>query len=559
MLFDDRLDTVLRMRADSAGTRRIQMRQLVDLLGTLSSDVRNSQVDAAYTRLSELQALIPAPEAAQMLGDPALRLRSPRLVAALCSSDPRIAAMALGRAELDEEQWLDLIPALGPSARQALFERRDLPPAIAALVARLGVRGRGLPPSTDAASQAPSPGEADIEILPPSDDNTRGEEIGAIVRRIEAYRRARQVVEPGLADSPRLPLGEDHVIDVHGPVKACDFATDAEGRISWCDPGVAPMLVGQRLDEAPEAARLVKLHQPLRAMRIEFDGAPAIAGHWQVDAAPWFDPVGGRFLGYRGRLRRPPEAANPPPPSLMPDTEADRIRQMLHELRTPINAIQVGAEIIQQQLYGTTPHEYRALAAGIVGDAARMLSAFDELERLAKLSSGALDLDPGASDLAATVRATAGQLDAHTKSRGSGFDLRIEVEHAPVALAGIEVERLVWRLLATVAGTSAPGEQLKLRLRLKHGMFRLDAALPAAIARFEGEDIFKAAAGTVPQVIAAGVFGTGFALRLARAEARAAGGELQRKGDRLRLTLPGLTLARPGHTQAPDGDGAATG
>jgi two-component system OmpR family sensor kinase len=46
------------------------------------------------------------------------------------------------------------------------------------------------------------------------------------------------------------------------------------------------------------------------------------------------------------------------------------------------------------------------------------------------------------------------------------------------------------------------------------------------------------------------VFGVGFALRLARAEARAGGGELLRKGDRLRLTLPGLTGASPGHTES---------
>ena len=58
---------------------------------------------------------------------------------------------------------------------------------------------------------------------------------------------------------------------------------------------------------------------------------------------------------------------------------------MLHELRTPVNAIQGFAEVIQQQLFGPTPHEYRALAAGIAGDAARILSAFEELDRLAGL------------------------------------------------------------------------------------------------------------------------------------------------------------------------------
>ena len=45
--------------------------------------------------------------------------------------------------------------------------------------------------------------------------------------------------------------------------------------------------------------------------------------------------------------------------------------------------------------------------------------------------------------------------------------------------------------------------------------------------------------------INAGLFGTGFALRLARAEARAAGGSLRRDGGTIALTLPVLTEAGP--------------
>ena len=566
MHFDDRLATVLRMRADGHGLQRIQFRQLLDLLGTSPAEARGAQLDVAYDRLAEMSGTIAAPERAAVIRDLALRLRSPRLVAALSSGEPQVAATTLQRAQLSREQWLDLIPALPPAARPALRQRSDLPLEVKHLLVRLGINDRGLP-----AAAVPEPiaavlpaSQPDAALSANDDDDAvnpiasveRDDGIGAIVRRIEAYRRAKQVVEnqPG-SDSPRLPLGEDHVLSVPDTVGAADFASDAQLRIAWCDAGIAPMLIGMQLNRTPEIDQLLRQRQPLSVQRLELLGAPAISGLWQIDAAPWFDPLSGQFVGYRGRLRRPASAAervsaNP----AVTDSAEDRIRQMLHELRTPVNAIQGFAEVIQQQLFGPAPHEYRALAAGIAGDAARMLSAFEELERLARLESGAMELDSGETDLVRLTAATVAQLSAHTTSRGSGFALKLDEAPLPVGLARLELERIVWRLLATLAGTSAPGERLKLRLRAKDGTARLDLTLPAALAAREDEALYETGAGAVPQVLAAGVFGVGFALRLARAEARAAGGDLQRKGDRLRLTLPGLTSASAGHTQSAVGE-----
>ena len=555
MHFDDRLETVLRMRADGGGLQRIQFRQLLDLLGTSPAEARGDQIDAAYVRLAEIAGTILPAERIAMLRDPALRLRSPRLVAELSSGEAQIADTTLQRAQLSPEQWLDLIPALPPGARQALRQRSDLPGEVKALLVQLGINNRGLPPSDSAIITASA--NDDDAITEPE----RGEGIGAIVRRIEAYRRAKSVVEqPGTSDSPRLPLGEDHILSVPDTVRAADFASDAQLRIVWCDAGVAPMLVGMRLSRTAAIEQVLRQRQPLTGQRLELTGAPAISGQWQIDAAPWFDALTGRFIGYRGRFRRPSTvaasaSANPP----VTDSAADRIRQMLHELRTPVNAIQGFAEVIQQQLFGPTPHEYRALAAGIVGDAARMLSAFEELERLARLESAAMELEAGSTDLAELTAITVAQLAAHTKSRSSGFAVRTDDAPLPVPLDRLELERIVWRLLATLAGTSAPGEQLKLRLRARDGMARIDLALPAALAAMADDALLEAGVGAVPQVISAGVFGVGFALRLARAEARAAGGDLVRKGDKLRLTLPGLTGTLPGHTHSADTDSVSIG
>ena len=199
MHFDDRLGTVLRLRADGAALQRVQLRQLFDLLGTLPAEARSQQIDAAFVRLGDLAKAVPPGERAAMLRDAGLRLRSPRLVAALAEMEPDVAHAALTRASLAEEQWLDLIPALPAGARGHI-----LPAPVSELLARLGVHGHGLPPSVAGAVAFPEAAELvaappepaatskpEAEILPPvaatADDTGHG--IGAIVRRIEAYRR----------------------------------------------------------------------------------------------------------------------------------------------------------------------------------------------------------------------------------------------------------------------------------------------------------------------------------------------------------------------------------
>ena len=81
------------------------------------------------------------------------------------------------------------------------------------------------------------------------------------------------------------------------------------------------------------------------------------------------------------------------------------------------------------------------------------------------------------------------------------------------------------------------------------------AALPASLAAHD--DVFAADNRAAGGAVSAGMFGAGFALRLARAEARAAGGDLVRDGDALSLYLPSLTAAgaAPSHGET----GAALG
>ncbi|MBS1240306.1 MAG: sensory histidine kinase CreC [Proteobacteria bacterium] len=564
MQIDDRLATVLRMQAASERAAQTQFRQLLDLAGS-ARETDEGLLEAAYERLSALSSVLPAEARAAMVREPGMRLRNPGFVAYLASQELPVAAAVVASARLSEGQWEALVPALPIEVRALLGRRRDLPEGTRALLARLGVSGLGLPDreirsaATGAVvEQAPTPIE-DVLDLDPALELATSEEsngIGALVRRIEAFRRARADAAPpaSSADAPHLPLGlplGEHAEEAHAALASFDFATDPEGRINWAEASVAPMVVGIALadarSDAPARAdsttiAAMRRRQPVRGGTIVLEGAPAIAGEWRIDAAPVFAAPGGRFAGYRGRTRRPvaavASAAAPEPV----DSPADRMRQVLHELRTPVNAIQGFAEIIQQQLFGPTPNEYRALAAGIVGDAARMLAGFEELDRLAKLESGALELDPGMSDLNAIIAGTARQLDSVLRPRSAGLELVATANSCPIALARGDAELLAWRILATLAGAASPGEALQIVLAQNGKLAGIEIDLPVSLS--DRGDIFESTGASAPQAVSAGMFGAGFTLRLARAEARAAGGELRRVDDLLVLTLP-LATANP--------------
>ncbi|WP_348631919.1 histidine kinase dimerization/phospho-acceptor domain-containing protein [Pontixanthobacter sp. CEM42] len=572
MHFDDRLATVLRHRAAGDRAARTQFRQLLDLLGSKprprEGERDESLLAAAWLRLGALGEAIPADERAAMIRDPGLRFRSAELAAHLAEDEPEVAAAALARADLSQEDWDALIPRLPVRARGFLRLRRDLPDSTIETLERLGIYDRGLPvpdrtdvaadapilmpkpassaveePSSRTLEPAPEPANdvlTEDEMLPDTADETA---IGALVKRIEEFRKARSD-NSDTADSPRLPLGEQ-VADGRAPLEAFAFTADASGKIEWSDREVAPMMIGMILDKSV-AGTALRYRQPIQKRLMTLHGAPTIAGEWVVDARPRFTKPDGRFFGYAGMFRR----ANPADGTSNEEqdsSEADRLRQLLHELRTPVNAIQGFSEVIQQQLFGPTPHEYRALAANIAGDSARMLAGFDELDRLARLETGALDMTAGQCDFGTIVQQQLMQLQSVLKPRAASFEYTLS-ETPPVALDAQEAEALAWRLLATLVGTIGAGENVQIELAEQDEAARLCCELPASLV--SETDIFAATGKPQGGAISAGMFGAGFSLRLARAEARAAGGDLTRVDDWLLLTLPLLTapLPEPSHT-----------
>jgi len=621
MFFDDRLETVLRQRAESDVAKRTQFRQLLDLLGAEHSrkadrEGNSSLLAAAWLRMDALGHAIPANMRARMIQEAGWRFHNPQLAAHLADFEPEVAAAALTRAQLSQDDWTALIPRLPVRARGFLRLRRDLPVDIEALLERLGVQDRGLPAPKDGSGQAfggpaalrpvepeapnhsraqkplarpdsetqgqpakpgpakpspatPEPAEPEAaepnnpargDTQPPqaNDEEAGRSEISALVARIAQFKRSRETNEPDRSNQnnlmPRLPLGEEG----HASFRTIDnfgFCADASGRIEWAETEVAAMVVGMRMvrparpGDGPEQLpieRAFSHRQPITGGMISLTGAKQIVGDWTVDAQPRFSDSG-HFAGYVGRFRRNAAAiANGPTQA---EREADRIRQLLHELRTPVTAIQGYAEVIQQQLFGSAPHEYRALAAAIAADAARILAGFEELDRLARLELGGIKIASGVADVTAHTRRIVDQLAQVLGARMSG----IEIEDAPnapveVGLAESEAETLLWRLLATLGGGCAAGEMINGTITQDSDKASLALELPASL--LGEEDIFAAEARPIGTSINAGLFGAGFALRLVRAEARAAGGDLVRDDEILSLTLP-LALALDAPTQKP--------
>lgn len=547
MTLDDRLRTVLDVAADSGEAARAQYRQLVDLLGSGKAVADGALVAAAFLRLSSLARRIPAVERAAILADPALRLRSPPLVAQLCEGEPEIAAAAIAAADLDQEGWTILGSVIGEDMQAHVRNTRMTGRARQADGALDPIVGRTPPRNTIVNALTPS---AHVpERVRPADGDQVGDqpkvsEISEIVARIERYRLARReaAMHEVMSGERILARGadEEEARAAAPPVAApreIDCVISPDGRIEWASK-LGPMLSGLVLSANPDAtARLdeasataLRRQQALRGGRIAITASPTVTGDWRLDAAPNFDPVG-RFLGHHARLTR--EIGK------QADPRGDLIRQALHELRTPINALQGFSEIIQQQLFGPVPHQYRSLAANIAGETAALLAGLEEIDRLVRLRGGSRRLAAGTTDLGPVLETLIDQVVPLAESRGAHLDAHYADPQVTVALAEGELQRMIWRLLGVVAVAASDGDRVTLDLSGAPESLRLTVGLPRSLAMMDDDLLYGAAANDdATQDIAVGLLGRGFALRLLTAEARAAGGSLVREGTLLVLTLP---------------------
>lgn len=546
MRFDDRLETTLRQTDDEGTALSTKWQQLVDILAQNPVDFDPGSVAAGLQKVRQYIDIVPAPVREQCVLALAGRLRSPPLLLLLSGDLPAVAAAAVRGARLNDTQWADVVPHLSTRARGFLRNRRDLGP--------MTQRALRLWSSADFVLSV----DTSVQDVPQA---PQAVQIRDIVQRIERLRLAREN-EAAMPDHLVLdeqapePVPVARAINA-GSVTEIHFETDEDGTISWVEGTPAGAVVGVDIAEpafddgpGPDAygAAAFRQKMPIENARMRLCGAPAVAGDWRINAAPFFDSVSGRFHGYRGILRRPnlAEVAVIPNENV---TEADNIQQLLHELRTPLGAIVGFSEIIEQQLFGPVTEEYRILAANILRDAERLLSGFDDLSTAAKIETGSYVAETGTTDCDWLSMRLADRL----RGLSDLLHVTLNLVHAhpvrPFAVDNQLSERLFSRLLSAVIIGCEEGEVLDGRFRTEPGLNatnRFVLTLPKKLINMDESALFGSGPGSIDDSDEAPLLGLGFSLRLVRSLAQNVGGDLRFHNQALIVSLPAFNGGRTG-------------
>jgi signal transduction histidine kinase len=495
------------------------------------------------------------------------------LVRLFAADAAEIAAPVLRGARLAAADWIALLPALGPRTRSVLRHRRDLDPTVVHALAQFGADFAlaGDEAAADEAPAAPySPSsfvslaeaarglpavaralrEGDEATGAPANDAGAASapgsfQISELVARIAAYQRQREEAHPTAVDTGQVA----EAIGAPG----FRFETDAAGIVRWVEGVNRAPLIGLSLDLAssPAGSRIdgvavgaFRRRAAFANARLVVTGTSDAAGDWRITAVPAFDPATGRFTGYRGSARRP-RADEQASPAAKPGLPPDSLRQLVHELRTPTNAIAGFAEMIETQLLGPVPDPYRARAAAIRDQARDLLAAIDDLDLAARIEAKALDLRAGCVALKPLLDRVAADLEPLASLRGT--EVAIDDSLAQLEVAGDDraVERLIGRLLAALVAAGGRGERIGIVARREDDAIAIRFDRPTALTDGIGDALFAIddddAGGE-----GAPLLGTGFALRLVRNLAAELGGSLTLAEDRLTLRLPAALSADMG-------------
>ena len=491
--FDDRLRTVLAQPAADPHDRAVRWRQLVEITARAGSDADPELLERAIREIRAGSAAVDERvrvAAALAVAPLALPVE---LVASFAAERMAVAAPVLASARLTASEWKRVSAAASDECLDFISSMRSEPK----------------PPerSSRAAERQPHPQPA----VPTISD---------VVARIERLRQSREADPAPVAgnegppESPRLFRWE------------CNEA----GEIDWVEGAPRGALVGQSIAHSAadsgvdrSVERAFAARAPFHEGVLELAGGSAIGGTWRISGVPAFERASGRFAGYRGVAER--SAGAPPEPSPPIAADPDSLRELAHEIKTPLNAIIGFAEIITGEYLGPAESRYRERASDIVTQARLLLNAVEDLDLAAKLRSSD---GSSAAELSDCLARSWEEIDSRARLRGVQVAVAGGDEPARCALDPLLVQRLVERVSMAVIDCAAEGEMLTFRIGSDAECCALTVNRPAGL---DGADL------RCERNRRAGDSAT-LPLRLVMGLARTAGGELEAGEEELSLRLP---------------------
>jgi signal transduction histidine kinase len=347
--------------------------------------------------------------------------------------------------------------------------------------------------------------------------------IGDVVARIERLRQSREV------DATTAPIPGKRAPAEDSP-RLFRWECNETGEIEWVEGAPRGALVGQSIaqvgldggvDKAVERAFAARA--PFHEGTLELKRGGVTAGTWKISGVPAFEPASGRFAGYRGLAERAGAKTSRTDEAGIADV--DSLRELAHEIKTPLNAIIGFAEIISGEHLGPAETRYRERASEIVAQAQLLLAAVEDIDFAAKLASS----DGGAvSDLADALAGSWDQIERVAEERGALLEIEGAEDPARCALSPQLSQRLVERFCFAAIGAAGDGETLAFRLGSDERCCAISVNRPASLAAVDLRPDRNRRASDVATL----------PLRLVMGLARTAGGELETSGDRLTLRLP---------------------
>jgi hypothetical protein len=510
--YDDRLLTVLSQPDGDRHDAAVRWRQLVDLVARAGSHAASPTVARAIEEIRRDSLKV----------DEDLRAAAARAVAALplplglleyfASDRLAVCAPVLAAASLEEGEWRALLVVADPETR--------------CFIETLHPQLRPEPWPELWPERPAELNETPIERPPEQPVEVSGPSLHDVVERIERRRRNHAQHQPTtagvIAGSPGLfrwecgPGGEIAWVEgaPRGPLIGRSIARVQEGN-------------GDRVDA--QVIRAFAMRTPFRDAAMTVGGEGPVAGEWKISGIPAFEPVDGRFAGYRGVASRDAPSVLAAPEAADALADPDSLRELVHEIKTPLNAIIGFAEIIDGQYLGPADRRYRERAGEIVAQARLLLTAIDDLDFAAKVHMAGGNRSARA-DLGEIVGRLAPSLHEMALARGVDLEWSTAVGNLKAAVEPELADRLIFRLASAVIERAESGEAVRLVVECAADGCRLSISRPAALRGLTDAELFGAAEGD-------SVGSAGFILRLARGLARVAGTELVATPAVLRLNF----------------------